>query len=108
MANLVDVNEADFQETVLQASVPTLVDFWAEWCGPCRMMAPMLEKLAAAHPDALQVVKLNVETNVDLATQYAVMNIPTCILFVDGEPAKRLTGFMPLKKLERELAGFLS
>lgn len=108
MTKLGDVNEAEFDETVLQASVPTLVDFWAEWCGPCRMMAPMLEKLAAAHPNRLQVVKLNVETNVDLATRYAVMNIPTCILFVDGEPVKRLTGFMPLKKLQKELAEFLS
>ena len=107
MAELKNVSEDTFEQDVLEATSPVLVDFWAEWCAPCRMMAPMVEELAQQKADQLEVVKLDVQENPDVAAQYGVMNIPTLILFIDGEPAERLVGYIPLESILEGLAPHL-
>lgn len=107
MADLKNVSEDTFEQDVLEARTPVLVDFWAEWCAPCRMMAPTLEELAQQKADQLEVVKLDVQENPDMAARYGVMNIPTLILFIDGEPAERLTGYMPLESILEDLGPHL-
>lgn len=107
MAELKNVGEDTFEQDVLKAETPVLVDFWAEWCAPCRMMAPMVEQLAQEKAGQLEVVKLDVQENPDVAAQYGVMNIPTLILFIDGEPAERLMGYMPLEDIVEGLAPHL-
>jgi len=107
MALLAEVDAASFDVEVLQADRPTLVDFWAEWCGPCRMMAPILEELAEQNSDKLKVAKVDVQANPDLAIRYAVTNIPTMLLFVDGELKERLVGYMPAPKIIQQIAPHL-
>lgn len=104
MAPLPEVDDASFETEVLQADRPTLVDFWAEWCGPCRMMAPLLEQLADANSEKLKVVRLDVQANPDLAIRYAVTSIPTMLLFVAGEVRERLVGYMPPPSIAQQLA----
>jgi thioredoxin 1 len=86
------VNEENFQEVVLQSEVPVLVDFWAEWCGPCRTLAPIVEGVAEQYAGAARVVKLNVDDNPSLVQRYRVQAIPTLILFQDGEEKERIIG----------------
>jgi thioredoxin 1 len=86
------VTDATFDEEVVLADRPVLVDFWAEWCGPCKMIAPILDEIAADKGDALRIVKLNVDDNVKTAQRFEVMSIPTLILFKDGKPQARLVG----------------
>ena len=102
-----DVTDANFQAEVLESDQPTLVDFWAPWCGPCRVVAPVLEEIAAEQP-TLKVVKLNVDENQQTAAQYGVLSIPTMILFKNGQPAKTIVGAYPKKKLEAELEPVLA
>ena len=108
MAKPIDVTDETFEEVVLGAEIPTVVDFWAVWCGPCKMIAPVLEDIAEDYGDQLQVVKLDVDNNNASAMKYGVMSIPTLILFKDGKAAERIVGFLPkeklLKKLEPHLA----
>jgi thioredoxin 1 len=99
MANTPAVTDATFETEVLKADRPVLVDFWADWCAPCRMIAPIVEAIAAEHADALKVVKLDVDDNRQVAAQYGVMSIPTLILFKDGQPVERVVGFMPKERL---------
>ncbi len=89
------VNTETFETEVLQSETPVLVDFWAEWCGPCHAVAPVLEQMAEEREGELKVVKLNIDEEQDLAMQYGVMSIPTMILFRDGEPAAAVTGAQP-------------
>lgn len=89
--NVTHVSADSFDTDVLQSDKPVLVDFWAEWCGPCRMIAPVLEQIAAEN-DALKIVKLNVDDNQEIAQRFAVRGIPTLILFKNGEPAATQTG----------------
>jgi thioredoxin 1 len=103
MADLTNVSDDSFQAEVLENEQPVLVDFWAPWCGPCRMVAPVLEEIAAEQADKLRVVKLNVDDNQRTAAQFGVMSIPTMILFKNGQPAKTIVGAYPKKKLEAEL-----
>jgi thioredoxin 1 len=98
-----DVTDANFQAEVLEADKPTLVDFWAPWCGPCRMVAPVLEEIAGERGEELQIVKLNVDENQQTAAQFEVLSIPTLILFKHGQVAKKVIGAYPKKKLEAEL-----
>ena len=103
MADLTNVSDDNFQAEVLENEQPVLVDFWAPWCGPCRVVAPVLEEIAVEQSDKLRVVKLNVDENQRTAAQFGVMSIPTMILFKNGAPAKTIVGAYPKRKLEAEL-----
>jgi thioredoxin len=103
MTQPIAVAEAQFAEEVLRAPTPVLVDFWAPWCGPCRMVAPVLEDLAQAHKDKLKVVKVNTDENPRVAMQFEIMSIPTLMLFKDGAVAERMVGFMSKAQLESRI-----
>ncbi|MFL0580346.1 thioredoxin [Dietzia sp. 179-F 9C3 NHS] len=107
--NIVDVTEADFAEAVLAASgsKPVLVDFWATWCRPCTMMAPVLDELAGAEADKLTVAKVDVEANQELAAEYQITAIPALLLFSEGQPVKRITGAKSKAALRKELSDVL-
>jgi thioredoxin 1 len=99
---LSEVTDTNFQAEVIESENPVLVDFWAPWCGPCRVVAPVLEEIAAERPD-LRVVKLNIDENQQTAANFQVLSIPTLILFKGGQPVKTVIGAYPKKRLEREL-----
>ena len=101
------VNEDDFQKEVLESELPVLVDFYAVWCGPCKMMEPVLEKLSNDWADKLRVVKVNVDDNPDLASTYGIMSIPNMILFKSGEKAAEIIGAKPLPALIQTLQAAL-
>ncbi len=104
---ITDVSDSNFQAEVLESETPVLVDFWAPWCGPCRVVAPLLEELNEEQEN-LRVVKLNVDDNQQTAAGYDVLSIPTLILFKGGQPAKKVIGALPKKRLEEELAPSLA
>ncbi|QDO87135.1 thioredoxin [Ornithinimicrobium ciconiae] len=99
--------DADFQADVLDQSTPVLVDFWAPWCGPCKMVAPILEELSEEYGDKIQVVKLNTDDNPQVTGRYGITGIPTMNVYVDGEVVKTLVGALPKQKLVRELENYL-
>jgi thioredoxin 1 len=100
-----DVTDATFEQEVIEGSreTPVLVDFWAEWCGPCHAVSPVLDKIAAEREGSLRLVKLNIDENQDTAQTYGVMSIPTMILFKDGEPAAATIGARPKGDIEKQL-----
>lgn len=104
MGKTVAVDDKSFQSEVLEAKIPVLVDFWAAWCGPCRMIAPIVEELATEYEGKMKVAKLDVDANQESARQFGVMSIPTLILFKDGKPTARIVGYKPKEQLEKELA----
>jgi thioredoxin 1 len=104
---LTEVTDNNFQAEVLESDKPVLVDFWAPWCGPCRVVAPVLEEIASERDD-LRIVKLNVDENQQTAANFQVLSIPTMILFKNGQVAKKVIGAYPKKRLESELESELS
>ncbi len=95
------VSDASFESDVLKSPAPVVVDFWAEWCGPCRMIAPALEEIAGALGDKVKIVKLNVDENPNTAAKYGIMSIPTLMMFKNGEIASRQVGAAPKQKLQQ-------
>jgi thioredoxin 1 len=107
MANVKTLSDSTFTEEIGAATEPVIVDFWAEWCGPCKMIAPVLDEIAAEHEGKISIAKLNVDDNPKVARDFEVMSIPTLIVFKDGQPAKRLIGAKGKGQLLDELADFL-
>ena len=103
-SNVPEVTDATFEADVLQSDKPVVVDFWAEWCGPCRMVAPEIEKLAEKYAGSVEVRKLDVDANPQTAMRYGIMSIPTVALFTPGQPPKAAVGFRPLEALEEAFA----
>jgi thioredoxin 1 len=106
-ANVTTITTDTFDETIKSSSTAVVVDFWAEWCGPCKMIAPILEEIASENAGKVQIAKLNVDDHPDLARRYDVMSIPTLIVFKDGEAAKRVVGAKGKAQLLQELNEFL-
>jgi thioredoxin 2 len=104
---IVDADASEF-EGAIHASVPVLVDFWAPWCGPCRLVSPVIEAVGEAHADKIATAKVNTDENQGLAMRYSIFSIPTMIVFKDGREAARLVGYMPQAALEERLRDFLS
>ena len=108
-ANVLKLTDANFESEVVKSDVPVLVDFWAEWCGPCRLMSPILDEMAPAYAGKLKIGKVNVDENQDTPSKFGIMNIPTMILFQSGKEKERIVGSMSKsdlqKKVDRALAG---
>lgn len=103
MGKEIAVDDGNFEQTVLQAKTPVLVDFWAPWCQPCLMVAPVLEELAEEYSGRITIAKLNVDQNPKIASQYQVMSIPTMIIFKGGKPFSNIIGFKPKEQLKQDL-----
>jgi thioredoxin 1 len=101
------VTTASFAADVLQNNKPVLVDFWAEWCGPCRQVAPILDQISAEHGDKIEIVKVNVDDEQQLAMQYGIVSIPTMMVFQNGQAAKTIIGAKPKAILENDIAEFI-
>lgn len=105
--NVIEVDEQSWSNEIINSGKPVLVDFWAAWCGPCRMVAPVIEELASEHSDKMKFCKLNVDDNQKLAGQYQVMSIPTFAVFENGTVKKRFVGAMPKEGFVNELSEWL-
>lgn len=105
--SILKLNPENFEEEVLQSNKPVLVDFWAEWCGACKMITPVLEDLAADYSDKLKVGKLNIDEGMDYASSYGIMSIPTLIVFNDGQEVERVVGYVPKEELESVIEKYI-
>ena len=108
MANLVEVNDSVFEDTVLKSDKPVLVDFWAPWCGPCRMVAPVVEELSNEYGESMGFVKLNTDENPTTPGKYGIMGIPTLIIFNGGQEASRIVGFRGKGELKKQIDAVLA
>ncbi|MBA3378574.1 MAG: thioredoxin [Chloroflexota bacterium] len=106
MAKPLEINDSTYQAEVIDADKPVLVDFWAPWCGPCRMVGPILEEIAAEQESKIKIVKVNVDENQQYASQLGVFNIPTMILYKGGQPVDKIVGALPKNQLMDRLSPF--
>ena len=106
--HITTLTDATFDETIASSDVPVLVDFWAEWCGPCKVIAPILEEIAAEQVGRVKIAKLNIDENLDVTRRFEVMSIPTLLLFKDGEAVQRLIGAKPKGQLLQEISAHLA
>lgn len=107
-ANITEVTKDNFEDEVLSADSPVVVDFWADWCGPCHMLAPVFEELAGEYAGKLKFAKLNVDEAPTVAGQYGVMSIPTLIIFKNGEPTERIVGVQPKQAMKQQFDAAIS
>ena len=107
MGEIIHVSDDNFQSEVLESEIPVLVDFTAVWCGPCKMLDPVMDDLVKEMDGQMKIVKLDVDHNPNVAMQFSVMGVPTLMLFVQGEVAHRLTGFQPKKRILKKLSSYL-
>jgi len=107
MATVIEVTEATFEQEILRSEFPALVDLWAEWCAPCKMMTPIVHALAEKLDGKVKVAQVDVQDNAELAVRYGVISIPTLLLFVDGEVREKLTGYVPEAAIMQRLAPYL-
>ncbi len=99
----IEINSSQFEDEVIKEIIPTVVDFWAPWCGPCRMVSPILEDIATRYPGRIKVVKINTDENPDISMRFGIQGIPTLILFKDGREVNRIIGAAPRQEIERFL-----
>ena len=107
MANLLEVSDDTFEEEIINSDLPAMVDFWAEWCGPCKMVAPVVEELASEYQGKLKVAKMDVDQNRNTPAKFGIRNIPTLLLFKGGELAQTIVGAQPKRSIEEELKKIL-
>ena len=107
MSNAAAITSENFEKEVLQSEIPVLVDFWAEWCGPCKMIAPSVDAVAGEYSGKLKVFKLDVDKEPAIAAKYGIMSIPTLIIFKNGEVAEQIIGLMPKQKIEEKIISHL-
>jgi thioredoxin 1 len=107
MSNAVEINSTNWQGEVVESDIPVLIDFWAEWCGPCKQIAPILEQIAAEKPESITIAKLNIDEYGDIASRFNVMSIPTLLLFDKGELKHTMVGAKPKGRMLEELTPFL-
>lgn len=107
MDKIIEVNDVDFEQTVLQSKTPVLVDFWAPWCRPCQMLTPVLTELAEEYGDKLTIAKVDIDQYPTIASKYGIMTIPNMFIFKDGKPVSNIVGFKPKPQLKQSLDAVL-
>ena len=104
MSNVIEINDANFESVVLKSEIPVLVDFWAPWCGPCKLLGPTLEEISLEKEGKLKIVKSNIDENQEMAAKYGIKSIPTMLIFNKGDLKNQLVGSMPKKNIEDVLS----
>ncbi len=107
MSNYIELNDSNFEQEVLKSDIPVLVDFWAEWCAPCKVIAPLVDELAQQYSGKIKVVKMDVDQNPQSSMNYGIRSIPTLLFFKDGQPVEQLLGAVPKNQIEEKLTALL-